>query len=198
MWRILRVDLGRLLAHRDRVAVALAHLGAVEADQLRRLGEQHVGLDQDRLAGAAQMAFEALAVARAERRARRDDRAAALERCRVAALAVGVARRLELLRALLAELLERRACTTLVEVGLAAVEVVEAARDLARDLDVRRLVDADRHVRGLVDQDVGRLQERIAEEAVGREVAVLQAARSGPCRSACARASRAASPSRAA
>ena len=30
------VDLGRLLAHRDRVAVALAHLRAVEAGQLRR------------------------------------------------------------------------------------------------------------------------------------------------------------------
>ena len=32
----------------------------------------------------------------------------------------------------------------------------------------------DRHVSGLVDQDVGGLQQRVAEEAVGREVAVLQ------------------------
>ena len=78
------------------------------------------------------------------------------------------------LRPVLAELLERRG-DELVEVGLAAVEVVEPARDLARDLDVRRLVDADGHVRRLVDQDVGGLQERIAEEAVGREVAVLEA-----------------------
>ena len=60
------------------------------------------------------------------------------------------------------------------EVRLAAVEVVEAARHLARQLDVRRLVLADRHVGGLVDQDVGRLQQRVAEEAVGREVAVLE------------------------
>ena len=62
----------------------------------------------------------------------------------------------------------------LVEVRLAAVEVVEAARDLARQLDVRRLVLAHRHVGRLVDQDVGRLQQRVAEEAVGREVAVLE------------------------
>jgi len=81
---------------------------------------------------------------------------------------------LERPRRILAELLHDRA-RQLLEVGLAAVEVVEAARDLARDLDVRRLVDADRNVGRLVDQDVGRLQQRIAEEAVGREVLVLEA-----------------------
>ena len=62
----------------------------------------------------------------------------------------------------------------LVEVRLAAVEMVEAPRHFARELDVRRLVLAHRHVRGLVDEDVGGLQERVAEEAVGREIAVLQ------------------------
>jgi hypothetical protein len=138
--------LGGLLAHRDRVAVALAHLGAVGSDQLRRLGEQHVGLDEDRLAGAAQLALEVLAIARAERRARRDERTAALERLGVAALAKRMPRRLEILRPVLAELLQRGA-DAVGEIGLAAVEVVEAARDLARDLDVRRLVDADRNVR---------------------------------------------------
>ena len=51
-----------------------------------------------------------------------------------------------------------------------AVEVVEAAHDLARQLDVRRLVLAHRHGVGLVDDDVGRLQQRVAQEAVGREV----------------------------
>jgi hypothetical protein len=74
---------------------------------------------------------------------------------------------------LFAHLLDGRFCERL-EVRLAAVQVVEAARDLARDLDVRRLVLADRHERGAVDQDVGGLQQRVAEEAVGREIAVLQ------------------------
>ena len=42
--RIFCVDLGRLLAHRDRVAVALAHLRAVEAGQLQHLGVQRLRL----------------------------------------------------------------------------------------------------------------------------------------------------------
>jgi hypothetical protein len=52
--------------------------------------------------------------------------------------------------------------------------VVEAARDLARDLDVRDLVFADRHELRPVQQDVGALQQRIAEEPVGREILLLQ------------------------
>jgi hypothetical protein len=60
------------------------------------------------------------------------------------------------------------------EVRRAAVEVVEAARHLARQLHVRGLVLAHRHEGGLVDQDVGRLQQRVAQEAVGRQVAVAE------------------------
>ena len=51
-----------------------------------------------------------------------------------------------------------------------AVEVVEAAHDLARQLDVRGLVLPHRHRVRLVDHDVRALQQRIAEEAVGGEV----------------------------
>jgi hypothetical protein len=54
-----------------------------------------------------------------------------------------------------------------------AIDIVEAARHFTRHLDVRRLVLADRHVGGLVNQDVGRLQQRVAEQAVGRRFAVL-------------------------
>ena len=74
---------------------------------------------------------------------------------------------------LLAHVLDRR-LRLLGEVRLAPVEVVEAPGDLAGELHVRDLVLADRDETGLVDQDVGGLQERIAEEAVGREVAVLE------------------------
>ena len=60
------------------------------------------------------------------------------------------------------------------EIRLAAEDEVEAARDLARDLDVRDLVFAHRHVHRPVQQDVGALQQRVAEEAVGGEVLFLQ------------------------
>jgi len=48
--------------------------------------------------------------------------------------------------------------------------MVEAARDLARELDMRHLILAHRHLVGTVDQDVGALQQRVAKEAVGRKV----------------------------
>jgi hypothetical protein len=60
------------------------------------------------------------------------------------------------------------------ETRLAAVEMVEAARQLTRKLDVRHLILAHRHLVGAVDQDVGRLQQRIAEKTVGRQILVLQ------------------------
>ncbi len=53
------------------------------------------------------------------------------------------------------------------------VELVEAAGDFAGELDVGGLVLADGDEVGLVDEDVGRLEERVAEEAVGGEVFVL-------------------------
>ena len=52
--------------------------------------------------------------------------------------------------------------------------MVEAARDLARDLDVRHLILAHRHVLSPVEQDVGRLQQRIAEKSVGGEILVRE------------------------
>ncbi len=72
-----------------------------------------------------------------------------------------------------AEVLERALHFGL-EVGLTAVDVVEAARDLAGDLHVRDLVLADRHEHRPVQQDVGALQQRIAEKAVGGEIPLLE------------------------
>ena len=53
-----------------------------------------------------------------------------------------------------------------------AEAVVEAQRDVAGDLDVLALVVADRHVLGVVEQDVGRLQRRVREQAAGDELAL--------------------------
>ena len=134
---------------------------------------QRQRLGQDRLAGATQIRVESLAVGLAQCAGCHDQCASLCERRLAAGLLVSLARRFERLAIALAHLLhdgERE----LLEIGFAAVQVIEAARDFARDLDVRRLVFADRHEAGLVDQDVGRLQKRVAEEAVGREVAVLE------------------------
>ena len=54
---------------------------------------------------------------------------------------------------------------------LAVVEV-ELPDDLARELDVRDLVDAHRDAVGLVQDDVGGLQDRVAEEAVEGQLAI--------------------------
>jgi len=46
-----------------------------------------------------------------------------------------------------------------------AEAMVEAARDPARELDVLHLILADRHELGLVEHDVGGLQDRVLEQA---------------------------------
>ena len=74
---------------------------------------------------------------------------------------------------LLAHLLDRL-LGLVFEVRLAAIDMVKATRDLARQLDVHHLVLAYRHQAGPINQNVSRLQQRIAEEAVGREVLFLQ------------------------
>ena len=51
-----------------------------------------------------------------------------------------------------------------------AVGGVEAPRDLARELDVLALVVAHRHLVGLVEQDVGRLEHRVEEQAGAHEL----------------------------
>ena len=53
-----------------------------------------------------------------------------------------------------------------------AVELVEAQRDVARQLDVLLLVLTHRHLVGVVEEDVGGLQHRIGEEA-GRDALLL-------------------------
>jgi hypothetical protein len=62
MPRTFFVDLGRLVAHQDGVAVALAHLGAVQARQAQHLGVQRLRLDRMLLAAAAQVAQQQFGV----------------------------------------------------------------------------------------------------------------------------------------
>ena len=60
------------------------------------------------------------------------------------------------------------------EIRLAPIEVIESARDLARDLDMGHLVFAHRHVCRLVDQDVRALQQRVAQEPISGEILLLE------------------------
>ena len=53
-----------------------------------------------------------------------------------------------------------------------AVEVVKTSDDLATEFQMRDLVLADRHVPRIVDDDVGRLEQRIAEKAQRRQIFV--------------------------
>ena len=60
-----------------------------------------------------------------------------------------------------------------------AEAVVEADRDVAGDLDVLALVVADRHLVGVVQHDVGRLQRRVGEQT-GRDEVCLTLGASCP------------------
>ena len=197
----LGLDLCGLLAHLDGIAIALAHLLAVEPRQARDLGVQRLWLVQHGAAGAlevAQQHFGVLvgeAVVAAERRA--DQRLAVAQRHGVTVLAELSPLALQQIPLRGRQLGQPRGHVGL-EARRAAVQVVEAAGDLAGELDVGVLVLADGHEGGLVDQDVGRLEQWVAEESVGGQVALGQLLRSGPCRWARAPASPAACPSPAA
>ncbi len=52
--------------------------------------------------------------------------------------------------------------------------MIEAPRHLARQFQVRHLILADRHQGRLVGQDVGALQQRVAQKAVGGQILVPQ------------------------
>ena len=54
--------------------------------------------------------------------------------------------------------------------GFASIDMIEAARDLAGEFDMRHLVFTDRHLGGAVDQDIRALQQRITEKAVSAQV----------------------------
>ena len=58
--------------------------------------------------------------------------------------------------------------------GLGAIEGVEAAGDFAGELDVGDLVVADGNEVGLVEEDIGGLEEGVAEEAVGVQVLLAE------------------------
>ena len=57
--------------------------------------------------------------------------------------------------------------------GIAAIEIVEAAHQLAREFDVWLLVFADWHKICVAESDVCRLADRIADEAVGHVVVAV-------------------------
>ena len=52
--------------------------------------------------------------------------------------------------------------------------MIEATGDFTRQFDMRHLVFANRYMARVVDKDVGRLQQRVTEEAIGRQVLVRQ------------------------
>ena len=155
--------------------LTLAHLRAVEAGQPLDLGVQRLRLGQDGPAGAAKVAGQAFPIARAD---------------------IAPARRRSAWRCVSAD--PRPSCRNALRAALEGLRIVlRAASSRARRASASKsgsrpyrwlkrratsrvistcddLVLADRHVARPVDQDVGRLQQRVAEEAVGREVAVLQ------------------------
>ena len=146
---------------------------AVETRHARCLGQQHLRLGQDDLAGTFQVAEQAFAVAHREALGFGKQCASLLQSLIFATLLVRGAQFQIQLGALAAEFLSRFQ-RFLFEAQFAAIEVVEAAGNFARHLDVRHLVFAHRNEAGAVDQDVSGLQQRVAEEAVGGEILLLE------------------------
>src|SRR5690349_19690931 len=168
-----RRNLVRVLAQPDRIAVRLRHLATVEPRYFRRRGEQHLGLGQDRHTRAFEITEQPLLVRDGDAVVPLHERPRTLERLRVAALLIlaaqlPISRRVAAAKVLHGELRLR------LEIRLASVEMIEAARDLARDLDMGCLILTHRHIVRAVNEDVRTLQQRISEEAVSGEIFLLE------------------------
>ena len=164
-------DRVRILAQPDRVAVGLGHLASIEPRHLRRRGQQRFGLRQNRDSRAFEKSQQPVAIRHGEPRIRLHQRLRFGER-------IGIAFFLERLaqRAVHGGISRAQALDglfhLLLEFGFAAIDVIEAPRDFARDLDVRDLIFAHRHVLRAIQQNVRALQQRIAEKSIGAQVMV--------------------------
>src|SRR2546429_7400759 len=166
-------DLIGLLAQPDGVAVGLGHLAPVETRDLRRRGEQRLRLGQDRHSGAFEEPQQPLAIGHCDAVVALHQRLGALQRFPFAAL-LELAAQLPVGGGIASPEALHRALRLRLEVRFTPVEVVEAPRGFAAELHVRHLVLAHGHVGGAVHQDVGALQQRVTEEAVGPEILLLQ------------------------
>ncbi len=52
--------------------------------------------------------------------------------------------------------------------------MVEATRHFTGNLNVRDLISTNRHLAGAVNQNIGTLQQRITQKAVGCQIAILE------------------------
>src|SRR5579862_5876724 len=166
--QLLRHNL-RLFAQPNGVAIGLRHLAPVEPGHPGSRRQQHLWLGQDGDARALEVAEEPFAIGESDPGVRLDQRAGPLQRLRVAGFLEGAAQ-LAIGAAVASAKTLDGALALGFELGLASVEMVEAPRNLAGQLDVRHLVLTDRHVSGAVDQYVGALQQGIAEERVSGKV----------------------------
>ena len=164
---------GGVFAQGDRVVVAFAHLGAVQARQAAGGGEQNLRLDQHGAAGALEVARQALAVIGIEFGCLGNVGQGTFHGLGVARFLVLFARLFKPLDAV-ARQLGQAGGDALLCMALASVQMVEAPRRLAGELHVAGLVFAHGHVIGLVDQDVGRLQQWVAQKTVGAQVFVFE------------------------
>jgi len=162
-----------LLAQTDGVAIRFGHLAPVEPGHLGYRGEQHLRLGENAEPNSLEKAEQPLAIGDRDAVIALHERLGALQRFGVAALLEFLAQLAVGSAVAPAEALHR-ALGLRFEVGLAAIQMVEAARGLARQLDVRHLVLTDRHVRGTVHEYVRALQQRVTEEPVGGEILLFQ------------------------
>ena len=166
-------DRGRVLAQHDRVAIGFRHLLAIETGHLGRLGQQRLRFWEDHSSRPFEIAEQPLAIAQRQILRLVEHLPRRFERFLVALFLKRRAQLLVALGALRAKLLDR-GLRFFLEPGLAPVDVIEAARELAHELHVRDLILADRHHIRAIKQDVGALHHRIAQKTVRRQISVAQ------------------------
>ena len=162
----------RRFAQADGVVIGLGHLLTVQPRHFGSFGQQGRRFNQNGLARAHQPTPEGFLIARIQHIGTGQKSFGLGEHFAVAILLIaltqffiGLGGRSELLE-----------CSDdfLFKLGRAAVEMVKATCHFTGQFDMRHLIFTDRDMLGVIHQNIGRLQQRIAQETIGRQIFMRQ------------------------
>ena len=157
----------------DAVAIGVRHFLAIQPRNLRCLGQERLWLRQDDATTAFEVAEQAFAVANRQILLFPEQRTGTFEGFCVTLLEITTPQILVKPPCFLTHLLDGQ-FGLLFETGFPAVDVIEPPGDLPGEFHMRNLIGADRHIARAVNQNIGRLQQRVAEKPVGGQISVVE------------------------
>ena len=163
----------RFFTQGNHVVVGLRHFLAVETRHYRGYRQQRLRLRQDDLATTFEIAKQTVPVTQRDVLLVLDQGLGLFQRFVVAPFHV-VSTHFPVHFCVLAAHLPDRFFSQLFEPAVPTKNVIKAAGELPRHLNMRHLVLADGDIACLIDQNIRTLQHRVTQETIGRQIAIIK------------------------